>query len=120
MSAVSQMAVPGDESCQATAPFFMTASAPRSADIHLFASGDERHLFVANGSQLFDIEPGLFAELGAAISTGQVGGVLARVGLEGSRFIDDRPLTQPPIHALSLAIAQKMQSRLHVLLCATR
>ena len=84
----------------------MTASAPRSADIHLFESDDEHHLFVANGSRIFDIEPGLFAELGAAISTGRADDLLARLGADGPRLIDDRPLDPPPIHALSLAVAQ--------------
>lgn len=89
------------------APGFMIASVPRSADIHLFESDDGHHLFVANGSRLFDIEAGLFAELGSAILTDRVGEVLARVGAVGPRLVDDRPLDPPPIHALSLAVAQK-------------
>ena len=34
-------------------------------------------------------------------------GLLDRVGLGGPPRIDDEPLTDPPLHALSLAIAQK-------------
>jgi uncharacterized protein len=92
---------------KATAQFFMTAGASRSADIHLFESDDGHHLFVANGSRLFDIKRDLFAELGAAISADRVGELLDRMGAAGPRFIDDQPLSPPPIHALSLAIAQK-------------
>ena len=85
----------------------MAAGAPRSPDIHLFESDDSFHLFVANGSRLFDINADLFARLGAAISADQVGELLARVGADGPRLIDDAPLPPPPIHALSLAVAQK-------------
>ena len=92
---------------KATAQFFMTAGASRSADIHLFESDDGHHLFVANGSRLFDIKRDLFAELGAAISADRVGELLDRMGAAGPRVIDDQPLSPPPIHALSLAIAQK-------------
>jgi uncharacterized protein len=90
-----------------TAYTVISAGAPRSADIHLFESDAGHHLFVANGSRIFDVEPGLFAELGAAISADRVGEVLARVGAAGPRLIDDQPLSPPSIHALSLAVAQK-------------
>ena len=33
--------------------------------------------------------------------------MLDRLGLGGPPQIDDQPLTEPPLHALSLAIAQK-------------
>jgi uncharacterized protein len=93
--------------CTADAQFLMSAGAPRSADIHLFESDGGHHLFVANGSRLFDIKPGLYAELGAAIPAGRVDELLAGVGGAMPRLIDDRPLTPPQIHALSLAVAQK-------------
>jgi uncharacterized protein len=86
---------------------FMTASAPRSADIHLFETDDGRHLFITNGSRLFDIDPALFARLGAAISTGRVDELLVGAGADLPLLVDDRPLTPPRIHALSLAVAQK-------------
>jgi uncharacterized protein len=90
-----------------TARLFMTAASPRSPDIHLFESDDAHHLFVVNGSRLFDISPDLFARLGAAISADRVGELLDQVGPDGPRLINDAPLEPPPIHALSLAIAQK-------------
>ncbi|HZU88807.1 MAG TPA: radical SAM protein [Stellaceae bacterium] len=85
----------------------MTAAAPRAADIHLFADGDGRHLFVADGSRLFDIDPGSFAEFDAAVAEGRAAALLVELGLGGSSVIDDAPLPPPPIHALSLAVAQK-------------
>jgi uncharacterized protein len=89
------------------ARLFMAAGTPRSADIHLFESDDSFHLFVANGSSLFDISPELFARLGAAISADRVNQLLARTGVGRPALIDDAPLQPPPIHALSLAVAQK-------------
>jgi uncharacterized protein len=65
------------------------------------------HLFVADGSRLFDTDEQLFLQLDTAITEGRIGGLLDRLGLSGTPFIDDAPLSSPPIHALSLAIAQK-------------
>lgn len=89
------------------AKVFMAAGAPRSAEIHLFESDVGCHLFVVNGSRLFDIAPGLFARLGAAVSSNRVGECLAFMGADEPPLIDDAPLPPPPIHALSLAVAQK-------------
>ena len=82
----------------------MSASSPRSPHAHLIDAPVGGHVFVADGSRLFDADAELFAELRAAreIST-----VLERAGLGGAPRIDDEPLVAPPIHALSLAIAQK-------------
>jgi uncharacterized protein len=85
----------------------MAAAAPRCPDIHLFESDDNFHLFVTNGSRLFDINPDLFSRFGAAMSAGTVGELLTDLGADGPRLIDDAPLQAPPIHALSLAVAQK-------------
>ena len=104
---VTEMTVGEPVTAAIAAETFMTAGATRSADIHLFESDDKHHLFVVNGSRLFDIEPGLFAKLGAAISADQVSELLAGVGADVPPFIDDRPLRPPQLHALSLAVAQK-------------
>jgi uncharacterized protein len=90
----------------AVAMRFMAAGAPRSPDIHLLESEAGHHLFVANGSRLFDVEPDLFARLGAAIAADRVSEVLSSIGVGEPPLIDDAPLHAPPIHALSLAIAQ--------------
>jgi uncharacterized protein len=91
----------------AVAMRFMAAGAPRSPDIHLLESEAGHHLFVANGSRLFDVEPDLFARLGAAIAADRVSEILSSIGVGEPPLIDDAPLPTPPIHALSLAIAQK-------------
>lgn len=86
---------------------YMTASAPRSPEAHLIETVLGRHVFVADGSRLFDAEPPLFGQFDAAMQHGRVGELLDAVGLGGTPFIDDVPLEAPPVHALSLAIAQK-------------
>lgn len=86
---------------------YMTASAPRSPEAHLIETVLGRHVFVADGSRLFDAEPLLFGQFDAAMQHGRVGELLDAVGLGGTPFIDDVPLEAPPVHALSLAIAQK-------------
>lgn len=86
---------------------YMTASAPRTPQVHLFESGEGRHVFVADGSRLFDADPDLFRRLESTLEEGDLDSLLADLGLGGQPFIDDRPLTAPPLHALSLAVAQK-------------
>ncbi len=88
----------------------MSASAPRLPQLHLLETEDGRHLFLANGSQLYDADPVLFAGLGAAMEAGnsdEVDSLLEQAYLAAAPLIDDAPLAPPPIHALSLAIAQK-------------
>ncbi len=89
------------------ARYYMAASAPRSPQAHLIESALGRHLFIADGSRLFDADSRLFAQFDTAMTEGRVGDLLDHVGLGGAPFIDDTPLNSPPIHALSLAIAQK-------------
>jgi len=86
---------------------YMTASMPRSAAMHLFDSGDGRHLFVANGSRLFDIDADSYAALDDAVDRGAADAALAALGLAGPPAIGDAPPERPPVHALSLAVAQK-------------
>jgi uncharacterized protein len=95
-----------------SAHYYMMASLPRSPQAHLIESPLGRHLFLPDGSRLFDADPKLFAQLDTAMTERGVGDlligeVLDRFGLRGAPFIDDAPLDSPPIHALSLAIAQK-------------
>ena len=86
---------------------YMLASRPRSREAHLVGTMDEGHLFVPNGSQLFDAPPSLFSQLNEAIVKGVVSDALTAMGLQTKRLIDDVPVSDPPLHALSLAIAQK-------------
>ena len=88
----------------------IAASRPAVPQVQLVRTPVGRHLFVADGSRLFDIESETFGTLQAALEAadeGQVDVVLASLGLDGRPWIDDTPLAEPPIHALSLAVAQK-------------
>jgi uncharacterized protein len=88
----------------------MRVSAPRTPQIHLIDSSLGGHLFVSDGSRLFEADADLFATYGAAIEQGETEAIdelLRQAGLVGPPFIDDMPLSSPPLRALSLAIAQK-------------
>lgn len=101
---------------------YMTVSAPRSAEAHLLETprlhGDgaggsspecsvQHHVFIADGSQLFDADESLFSRFNAAFGDGSVASLLTSLGFSEKPRIDDTPLAPPPIHALSLAVAQK-------------
>lgn len=87
---------------------FMRAAAPRCPDAHLLDSGEGRHLFVVDGSRLFDADASLFEAVDAAMGVGSTSRLLERMGLLGrAPAITDEALVSPPVHALSLAIAQK-------------
>lgn len=95
---------------RAEAARYMSAAAPRGAHAHLIASEMGRHLFVPDGSRLFDADSNLFAAFDSAMSEANapgVGALLEKLGLARKPFIDDTPLAPPPLHALSLAVAQK-------------
>jgi uncharacterized protein len=89
---------------------YMRISSPRTPQIHLIESSPGGHLFVADGSRLFEADADLFATYGAALEQGgaeAIDELLRQAGLVGRPFIDDTPLSSPPLRALSLAIAQK-------------
>ncbi len=85
----------------------MAISAPRSPDAHLVESDAGQHVLIPDGSRLFDADARLAARFAAAIDDAQVDALLESLGLRGLPYVDDEPLTAPPLHALSLAIAQK-------------
>jgi uncharacterized protein len=94
----------------ADARHYVRASAPRTPQVHLIESATGGHLFVADGSRLFDADPDLFARYDAAMARGdsdEIDALLQRAGLNGEPLIDDTPLDPPAVRALSLAIAQK-------------
>jgi uncharacterized protein len=89
---------------------YMQASAPRVPQLHLIKTIHGGNLFVADGSRLFGAGEDLYGRLEAAAMAGgehEIATLLEKVGLGGNPLIDDAPLAQPAIHALSLAIAQK-------------
>lgn len=81
------------------------AAAPTASAIHLF----DEHVLVVDGSRIFGLDPEIRAALARAITAGTdaVDLELARLGVAGVPFIDDRPVVSPPMRALSLAVAQK-------------
>jgi uncharacterized protein len=85
----------------------MARSAPRNAAVHLFETRLGGHVFVADRSRLFDADPILFSRLDTARSEEAIAPLLADAGLTDAPAIDDAPLSQPPLHALSLAVAQR-------------
>ena len=94
----------------ADARHYMRISSPRAPQIHLIGSSPGGHLFVADGSRLFEADADLFASFGAAMEQGgteAIDELLRQAGLVGRPFVDDTPLSSPPLRALSLAIAQK-------------
>ena len=86
---------------------YMAASRPRSPALHLLDGGDGRHLFVADGSRLFEVGAAAYAALDNAAAQGEGEEALAALGVAGGPAIDDAPPPAPPVHALSLAVAQK-------------
>jgi uncharacterized protein len=90
-----------------TARDHIVEASPRSAHAHLFRSADNGYVFVANGSRLFHAAGPLFQRLESAFANSTIDDVLEQIGLGGAPFIDDAPLAAPPVHALSLAIAQR-------------
>lgn len=86
---------------------YMAASAPRSPAAHLLETGRGHHIFVANGSRLFDADAHFFKQLDTALATGGSAALLEHAGLGGAARIDDAPFEPQPVHALSLAVAQK-------------
>ena len=85
----------------------MHASLPRSPDAHLVETEAGGHVFLPDGSRLFDAAERLYQRFATALDGGDVGALLDQLGVRGAPAIDDVPLTAPPVHALSLAIAQK-------------
>jgi uncharacterized protein len=72
--------------------------------------GQEPHIFLADGSRLYAVGRELADAFERAASAGDDQGVallLERNGLGQKGYIDDVPIEAFPIHAISLAIAQK-------------
>jgi uncharacterized protein len=66
-----------------------------------------RHLFVVDGSRLYELDPLTAERMATAVSERRAVDELARLGLGGQPFVDDRPITAPPLRTISLAVAQK-------------
>jgi uncharacterized protein len=79
------------------------------SSIYRFESVHGPHLFVTNGSRIYDLAPQIAEEIEIAMAEGDaaVTAILARYGLSSPPYIDDAAPVDPPVRALSLAIAQK-------------
>jgi uncharacterized protein len=80
-----------------------------SSLVHAFDSQRGRHLLVADGSRIYDLAAELALGVDTAVSKGEdaVADLLERYGLTSGPYIHDVPLQDPPMRALSLAVAQK-------------
>lgn len=85
----------------------MQSSQPRSPDLHLWRDNGQAQLLVVNGSQLFDLNPELEQQVLRALEQGTESDLLKRFGIDGTPMIDDQAPDNLPVHAFSLAIAQK-------------
>ena len=92
-----------------SAAALFAASAPRSRHAHWQQSADRGQLLVTNGSRLYDVGRDVLDQLDAAARVGDstVEQLLRDYGLVAADFVDDTPVQSPPLHALSLAVAQK-------------
>jgi uncharacterized protein len=87
----------------------MDDSRPRVPSAHVVPGGSVHQLLVVNGSRLYTLPAGATGLL-AAIKAGDTVATdlaMSRLGLDAPPAIDDRPLRNPPLRALSLAVAQK-------------
>jgi uncharacterized protein len=81
---------------------------PLHPDIHLFETQLGPHLFLVNGSQVYGLGADELRHLRHLEDEApdRMETELKKFGLHSSAFIDDTPITSPPIRALSLAVAQ--------------
>lgn len=85
-------------------------SSPYVPQVHLFDVDERPHLLLANGSQIFEIEDDIYAELDRARKDRdslKIDSLLEGLGFDPVPFIDDEPPVSFPVRALSLSVAQK-------------
>ena len=71
---------------------------PSSSAFRLIQSALGRHLFVVDGSRLYDMSDD--------ISLGEIEGIIDQIQGANPRRVDDTPLAPPPLQSLSLNLAQ--------------
>jgi uncharacterized protein len=79
------------------------------ADLRLFESALGSHLFLADGSRIYDIDEPLRRRLAALLDTFTADDIWDLLALDGRptrTFIDERATPPPPLSAISLNVAQ--------------
>lgn len=71
---------------------------------HLFG---ERHVLIPNGNRIYELDAEAFASIANASNEAEVDALLVSLGIDAPPFVDDTPLVDPPLRAISLAVAQK-------------
>ena len=84
----------------------IAASRPDSAHGHLFIGPEGAQLLACNASQLFDIADQAASDWRSSDEPQRIT-LLSRWGVDPRPAIDDTAPEQPPLHALSLAVAQR-------------
>jgi uncharacterized protein len=80
-----------------------------SAELKRFDSALGHHLFVVDGSRIFDIDEALAVALDKALRTGSAEDAWSLLGIDPGRgrWVEpDQPIPPPPVSAISLNIAQ--------------
>ena len=83
------------------------AALPHHPDFHLFAAGDKPHVFLPNGSRIFEVDDEVVDALEKAVASDAVDNALVRFGLSAPAYIEDGPPISFATRALSLAVSQK-------------
>jgi uncharacterized protein len=87
----------------------VAGSRPRARAAHWHGTPQGGQLFVVDRSRIFDVEASVLRRLDVAATQSEeaVTRVLEELGVVAPAAIDDEPVRSPPLHALSLAVAQK-------------
>lgn len=105
-AAISDAAI-SDASISEEARRYLSQSHPRSPHLHLWQDAGATRLLVANGSQLFDVSPAFAQKLATSLEHQQELNCLDQAGITIKPLIDNQTPAEIPLHALSLAVAQK-------------
>ena len=85
-------------------------AALRTPHAHWSTAGSASTCLPPNGSRLYDVDAQTWDqldELERAGDEGALADLLSRLGVDAPAYVDDTPLAEPPVRALSLAVAQK-------------
>jgi len=84
-------------------------SAPTSEHFHVYETDVGSHVLLPDGNRIFDLDGETARELTAlqGAPANAVVEYLSELGIDPLQLIDDEPIADPPVKALSLAVAQK-------------